>query len=281
MKPLLWITASTVALASLAACTSDKAPVAQGALDCPTVQGDLTRTGIAPDRKSCTYRTSGGSEVLLQLVATGGDPTGALKAIEDGLMAPIAAETAKAEAAAKAGQKADGKLSGSAAESASKAAEDAAKDAAALTPDTDPDENVKVHLPGLHVETHDGADGKETARINMPGIHIVADDSNDSADIRIGGMHILAQDDEATIRMYRDVRLKGEAMSRERRGLRATFIYTGKKLPQGYRMVGYEAAGPKVGPITVAVVKANVATRTHDEDVYKDVKRLVRRNSGA
>ena len=67
--------------------------------------------------------------------------------------------------------------------------------------------------------------------------------------------------------MRRDVRLRGEALSRDRRGLRATFIYTGDDLPNGYRFVGYEAGGPKVGPITVAVVKSK--SEGHDgSDIY-------------
>jgi hypothetical protein len=76
-----------------------------------------------------------------------------------------------------------------------------------------------------------------------------------------------------------DQRLKGEAFSREKRGLHATFIYTGENLPNGYRFVGYEAAGPKAGPLAVAVVRA----KTVEEDehgIHRDVKRLVRRNSG-
>jgi hypothetical protein len=79
--------------------------------------------------------------------------------------------------------------------------------------------------------------------------------------------------------MRRDVRLRGEALSRDRRGLRATFIYTGKDLPDGYRFVGYEAGGPKAGPITVAVVKSKIDGEDNG-DIYPDVKKLVRRNGG-
>lgn len=301
MKPLFLVSASALALAGLAACSSDQPPPARAALDCPQVEGDLTRTAVSADRRSCTYRTAQGGEVTLQLVATGGDPNGALKTIETGLMAPIAAEEAKAgaAAAAKAGDTAEkasdaaarasdtAAAAGDTAQQAARAAQEAAQDASSAARDAaadaaaDATETVTVHVPGVHVEASEGGPKGDRARINMPGIHIVADDENDSADIRIGGMHIQAHDDQATIRIYRDVRLKGESLSRQKRGLRATFIYTGKNLPQGYRMVGYEAAGPKAGPLTVAVVKANAEDNGHDNDLYKDVKRLVRRNAGA
>jgi hypothetical protein len=71
----------------------------------------------------------------------------------------------------------------------------------------------------------------------------------------------------AHVRMRRDVRLRGEALSREKRGLRATFIYNGDDLPDGYRFVGYEPPARRSGPLTVAVVKSN---RGHDgDDVYR------------
>jgi hypothetical protein len=76
--------------------------------------------------------------------------------------------------------------------------------------------------------------------------------------------------------MSRDVRLRGEALSPQRRGFRSTFILARDDLKDGWRSVGYEAAGPKTGPITVAVFKA----REGHHDVSDDVKRLVRRNGG-
>jgi hypothetical protein len=72
--------------------------------------------------------------------------------------------------------------------------------------------------------------------------------------------------------------LRGEALSPERRGFRATYILARDNLKDGWRAVGYEAGGPKAGPITVAVVKSKAGDR---HDVLDDVKRLVRRNSGA
>ena len=75
------------------------------------------------------------------------------------------------------------------------------------------------------------------------------------------------------------MRLRGEALNPQRRGVRATFIYTGHDLPEGFRFVGYEAGGPKTGPITVAVVKSKLDDDVGSE-IYPDVKRLVRKNGG-
>ena len=85
--------------------------------------------------------------------------------------------------------------------------------------------------------------------------------------------------DAAVATIIEDVRLRGEALNPERRGIRATFIYTGIDLPSGYHFVGYEAGGPKTGPITVAVVKSK-AGDAEDDELYPDVKKLVRRNGG-
>ena len=73
--------------------------------------------------------------------------------------------------------------------------------------------------------------------------------------------------------------LNGEALSREKRGLRATCIYTGKDLPAGYRYVGYEAGGPKCGPLTIAKIRSKIDTESGDR-INHDVRELVRRNGG-
>jgi hypothetical protein len=120
------------------------------------------------------------------------------------------------------------------------------------------------------------AEGDEDhARVDLPGVHVDARD--DSANIRVGPIHIDADGEGAEIRMRRDVRLRGEALSREKRGVRATLILTGDELPSGYAFAGYEAGGPKSGPLAVATVKGK--SGDHD-DLYDAVKQLVRRNGG-
>lgn len=264
MKTLLILAASTLALG---ACSSGPKPV-RTALECPQSEGELTRAQIAPDGRSCVYRTARGDEVTLQLVATGGDPSRALKAIEASLTPAVSAGAPATAVSAEAAN--------AVAEDARRAAEEArvdAEKAAAQAVDATGDADVD---PDIEVAASDGNHG-ESARIRLPGLHIDAED--DKADIRIGGIRINAEGDEATIRMFRDVRLKGEAFSRQKRGIRATYIYAGRDLPGGYKAVGYEAGGPKAGPLAVAMVRAREADR-HDGDLYDDVKRLVRRNGG-
>ena len=291
MKTLFLLTASSLAL-GLVGCGPGGKPAVRAALDCPQHQGDLTRTAMAADGKSCTYRTGEGNVVTLQLLATNGDAAGALKALETSLTAPTPeGETAAAAAAAEKAKPvtlADASGSADAQRVAKEAAEDAAKSGAGKRvegagadkrADASGDDDVNVNLPGLHVEAHDRGGNRDTAHIDLPGIHINADGDTEHADIRLGAVQINAGGEAATIRMFRDVRLRGEAFSREKRGLRATFIYTGKNLPNGYRFVGYEAGGPKAGPLTVAVMRSNLDGDNHDR-AYDDVKRLVRKNGG-
>ncbi|WP_411287574.1 hypothetical protein [Phenylobacterium sp.] len=269
MKSLLLLAAASTLALGATACSPGSKASQRTELDCPVTQGDLTRTGAAADGRSCSYRTAEGAEVTLQLVS--GDANVTLKAIESTL---VAATTAQPPTDPVGGDAAAAAATGD-------AAKDAAKDAAASRPParTASETEKKVEL---HVQRESEAmvsnDGGPTTRVDLPGIHITAGEND--AKVRIGGLTVDAADDVATVRIRNSVRLKGEAFSREKRGVRATFIYTGKSLPDGYRFVGYEAAGPKVGPLAVAVVKS----RSEDGDggeIYPDVKRLVRKNGGA
>lgn len=272
MKPLLLLAA--VSVIPLAACTQAKAP--RASLDCPASQGELTRTAQAADGKSCTYVSADGAEVMLRLVPVKGSPYATLDEIENTLLAQ--AET-PADDSAKAVAAADTKASPGSAEEARRIAEQAASDAGGVASSqraSSSEDGVDVHMEDGKVVV---AEGGSTTRVNLPGIHIVADEEDDSASVRIGPLHVDANGDEAIIRVRRDVRLKGEALSRQKRGIRATFITEGKALADGAHFVGYEAGGPKTGPLTVAVVRAK--EEIHDGDnVYRDVKRLVRKNGG-
>jgi hypothetical protein len=123
-----------------------------------------------------------------------------------------------------------------------------------------------------------GEDGDGTAHVHLPGLHIDAE--GDNAKVDIGGIHVDANEDEATVRVFSDVRLRGEAFSREKNGMRATFIAKRDNLPDGYRFVGYEASGPKSGPLTVAIVRSRNEI-SHGSRMLHDLQRLVRRNGGA
>lgn len=266
MKTALILAASALAF-PLAAC-GPKVPPARAALDCPATQGDLTRTSVAPDGKACTYATSSGAEVTLQLVSVQGSVDSTLQTIEKNLLADRGQTEAKPEAGANAAPEAA--VSASAISDAERAAREAAEDTKGVSV------NVEITKDGeTHVVSEDGG----VTRVNLPGVHIVANDDEDSAEVRIGPLQVDAGDDSATVRVRRDVRLRGEALNPEQRGMRATFIYTGKDLPEGYRFVGYEAGGPKRGPITVAVVKGK-DENLDGHDIYSDVKKLVRKNGG-
>ncbi len=274
MKTLYLLAASSLVLTT-AACAPNTPPV-RAALDCPQTQGDLSRTAVASDGKSCTYVTSNGAEVTLQLISTASGADAALSAVETTLLAnrqvPKAGDSTKAadgKPAADAEKALETEIEGQISDEVEKAVSDARQDTqtAGVT--------VRIDKTGKHVsETGDGK-----TRVDLPGIHIVADEANDSANVRVGPITINAGDGGATIRMRRDVRLRGEALNPEKRGLRATFIYTGEDLPSGYRFVGYEAGGPKTGPITVAIVKSKLDSDDGSE-IYPDVKKLVRKNGG-
>ena len=61
--------------------------------------------------------------------------------------------------------------------------------------------------------------------------------------------------------------------------VRSTYILASDKGANGYHVVGYEARGPKAGPIVVAVVKARRDDR-NQHDLFDDMKDLVERNVG-
>ena len=276
MKTLLLLAASAL---SLAAC--QRTATVSAKLDCPQTEGGLTLVSAASNGQSCVYHERDGAEVTLtrmavtgsamatlatleaQLKTLGGTPTGATSAEKGDMAVALAnAEAAKTKAEAarvEAEARIDSKID--------QAVDDATN------------ENTTVRGPHFQAKVENNEDGDERTQVDLPGLHIKAD--GDKADVHVGPIHIDADGDNstATIKMYRDVRLRGEALSRVKRGMRATFIYAGDDLSGGYKYLGYEASGPKTGPITVAIVKSTSESR--HTDMYDDVKKLVRRNGGA
>jgi hypothetical protein len=263
MKSLLFLSACGLVLTGVAGCAPTTPPTARVALDCPGDQGDLKLSSISPDKKTCLYSTGRGDEVSLRLIPVSGSYTAALEPIETELRGEIVTGAKAADAAAKP-TVAVAKATSAAASEASKAAKQAADDA----------------LGDVKKAEEDGDAGPgrgDHAHIDLPGIHIDADDDKSNANIQVGGINVDAGENGATVRMSRDVRLRGEAFSPERRGFRATYILARDDLKDGWKSVGYEAAGPKAGPIVVAVFKAHEGSH---HDVSDDVKRLVRKNAG-
>ena len=293
MRLIAFAAVSSLALMAAAGCAPHVDYAHKTALDCPDRQGELRRTGAAADGKSCTYQASEGAEVTLQLAAVNGDAGAVLSAVETSLIGPAApGQAPKTDDKGKDdGGKAD--KSGAAesptntttttttsvasGDDASKAAQQASADATSGKGAWSSDDDDHEH----GVVVHDGGrSGKDNAHIRLPGLHIDADESTGNARVDIAGVHIDANDEDATVHVTREVRLRGQGFSRERNGLRATFIAKRENLPDGYRFVGYQAAGPKTGPLTIAIVKS----RDEIDDgnrLYRDVRRLVRRNGGA
>lgn len=113
--------------------------------------------------------------------------------------------------------------------------------------------------------------------VDLPGLHVRAGEGDD-AEVKLGPMTIKADDDGAQVRVSRDVRLKGQSLSREKNGFRATFLLAGDRLQNGYKVVGYEAAGARTGAFAIATYASK--GKRQNLHIKGDLKRLVRRNGG-
>jgi hypothetical protein len=287
------ILALGVAVAAVAACERpDKAtrdldgrapPLRQiSALQCPEHQGPLTRVRVAPDGLSCDYAGPRGAEVTLRLVkadAEGADA--ALSPIENELRAlmPDAlrriAEGAPAASAEDAARAADQAAADASAEASVDARADASADASAAT-----GESVDIDLPGVSIQSEG-----ENAKIRMPGIHVDATDGG--AQVRVGPLRIDADETEGdanvTVGDQRVVvKAKNDAAEirteHDTDEVRRTYILADERRTDGgWELVGYEARGPKSGPVVVAVVRSK---HRRDDNVFDSAKDLVERNVG-
>jgi hypothetical protein len=289
MKRLIFLAAGAVVATTAAACAPTVPPVAHAALDCPATRGELTRTSISADKKTCLYTTHDGDEVSLRLVAFTGDVEGALAPIQKELESEVGPPGSGTASSAAVVDLAAGKAASADAARAAKEAADDAKDAAkeavkaakestdeAKGAARDAAKDAESQADAAAEAAEDARGENEETHVDLPGIHIDAN-RDGGAKVDVGMVHIDANDSGAVVHISRDVRMRGEAFSREKRGYRSTYILTQDNLKNGYRAVGYEAGGPRVGPIAVAVVKS----RSHDhDDLFDDVKKLVRLNGG-
>jgi hypothetical protein len=221
-------------------------------LDCPERQGELQRVSAAADGQSCAYASSEAMVDLRLIRLNGGDAEAALAPVETELKAIMP------------------------------------------TPPATP-------------KPTNGKTGKNKTSIHLPGINIDAND--DGADIRIGHLTINSEGAAAEVKVNKNVNFKGDGGHRDvsiaaddehgegdvtikandhgaeirarKNGdsVRSTLILANDKAPKGYRLAGYEARGPKGGPLAVAVVKAKTRN-TDDHDIFRDMKALVRHNVG-
>lgn len=133
------------------------------------------------------------------------------------------------------------------------------------------------------VDAEEDNSGKGKAEINFPGLHIKADEGG--ADIRLGNIRVDADEGGAEVKVGNETTVNATDEGAEIRTLkggdevRSTYILASDKGSNGYHVVGYEARGPKAGPIVVAVVKAQRDDRSQ-RDLFDDMKDLVEHNVG-
>lgn len=130
----------------------------------------------------------------------------------------------------------------------------------------------------------DTAKSTDQVEINFPGVHIKADDGG--AKVRVGNVRVDADDDGANVKVGDETTVNANDGGAEVRtakssdqAIRATYILASDKGANEHRLVGYEARGPKAGPIVVAVVKAKGDDHAR-RDLFDDMKDLVERNVG-
>lgn len=222
-------------------------------LDCPEQQGALRRVSAAEDGQSCAYESPTASVDLRLVRLNGGDAEAALSPIEaelKGVMpppppAPKPPPTSKGDGG-----------------------------------------HARIHLPGVSIETNgDAAD----IRIG----HLTINSDGGAAEVKVNkNVSVRDHDGKGTVSVTAneehgdgDVAIRATENGAEIRtrkagdDVRSTLILANDKAPKGYRLAGYEARGPKGGPLAVAVVKAKTRD-TDDHDLFKDMKALVRRNVG-
>ncbi|HZZ35279.1 MAG TPA: hypothetical protein VFE03_06105 [Caulobacteraceae bacterium] len=255
---LLVLSGAALSALALAACTPPTPHHPSGhwgemkvisKLDCPDRQGELRRQTAAADGRTCVYTDEAGAEVTLQMVSLEGtDTETALAPLETQLKAELPARVAKPETA-----DADG----------------------------DDKDNVNIDLPGIHIHARgDGGAHVETGRVdvkaNDEGAHVRV-----NKDVRVdedgktvshgggnGGVSVDADDSGAVIRLD----------DSRRRNVRMTLILASETAgPHGYKLAGYEARGPRGGPLAVASVKAKTDER---DGLYRDMRQLLNRNVG-
>lgn len=207
-------------------------------LQCPETQGRLTRKGAATDGgTTCWYVGPRGASVQLRLIKVDGDATPTLDALESELRKDIAG-----------GPTGEGPQ---------------------VAVDAD-GERARVRMPGLSVD----AEG-EKAQVRIGGLKIEAGEGSSSARAAASAS---SSEDEDSVSVRADeggaevrVRAQGDAT-------RAKWVLTdGDDAASGWRLVGYEARGPRGGPLVVAVVRS----KDDDQDqAFQDAEDLVSLNVG-
>lgn len=250
------------------------------ALQCPQTMGSLTRKGSAHAGGSvCTYTGAKGAEVSLHLVKL---DTSSVDDVLQAFQARLSREmpqttarlrAAEAEAAADAAR-ADAEAARADASAARADAEAARADTAAAGRLT------TVQMPGVQIDTRG-----DDADVKLPGINI--ESRGDRSSVRIGGINIQSNDGSGSVNINSGddrVSIQSHADSTEVRtstggeSTRITWVLTDPEASaSGWRLVGYEARGPKGGPLVVATVRSRDSERGR---VFADARDLVALNVG-
>lgn len=213
-------------------------------LDCPQTQGVLTLVSAAPDGLSCAY-TGGDAEVTLKLVAlNGADPKTVLDPLEAELRALVPVKPG------------------------------------ASASSTDSKADVDIDLPGVRIKA-----GDKGANIRVVGgATINADDAG--AEVKVGDNTDGDGDEDAQVGVKaddKDVSIKTGGRRwrhRQKVGVGSLFILASDNPAGPYKVVGYDARGPKAGPLAIAVVKAKGDKDSDGDDIFDDAKALVKHNVG-
>ncbi len=213
-------------------------PVSQ--LQCPPDQDNLHLKTAAPDLKSCLYSGDDGAEVQLQLLQAPGDPGDVLGPIESQLKTLLPTPPATP-----------------------------APVGTPARPGGPDRKQVDISLPGLSIHA-----GDQAANIRIGGLHINADSENDTVHLtgagdpmRRGQFTIDANDNGAVIR--------GEGRGPDVSS--SLILASDRPGPDGWRVVGYQARGPRSGPLVVATFKVKAA-QDHEE-TFNAAKRLAERSA--
>ena len=130
----------------------------------------------------------------------------------------------------------------------------------------DDKDRVDIDLPGVHI--HAGGHG---ADVDVAGrVHVNANETG--AHVSAGGGH----DDRGNVVV--DANEGGAEIRVADQGpdVRQMLILASKTPgPHSYLMVGYDARGPRSGPLAVATVKA---VKDDRDNLYRDVNDLLNRN---
>ena len=214
-------------------------PVAR--LDCPADKGGLHRVSAATDGLSCAYLTEDGqTQVELRLLKVADTPEAALEPIETDIKALIPEATTPPEPAPPPSDAAPREHQG---------------------------RDVDIQLPGLSIHA-----GEDQANVRVGGMHIKADGQGDA--VKVTGSH------PGGGRLSIDANESGAIIRTRATGpnVRSTFMVASDQVgPSGWRAAGYDAMGPRSGPLVVAVVKTKSQDR---DDVFGAVRGLVRPPAG-